>query len=76
MDTGMLWLDDDKRRTFSEKVQRAAAYYERKYGQMATFCFVNETMIEDELAINEIKVQSASHILPHHFWIGSEQPIQ
>jgi hypothetical protein len=37
MQTGMLWLDDDKRRSIEEKVRRAVAYYRDKYGRSLTY---------------------------------------
>ena len=41
MKTGLLWFDDDPRKELEEKVLRAAAHYERKYGQAPNLCFVH-----------------------------------
>ena len=65
---GMLWLDDSKSRTFTEKVERAAKYYEGKYGQKPTLCVVwAETEVED---VDGIEVMGSRAVMPSHFWIG------
>ncbi len=53
MDIGMLspmkrgtpWFDNDKKTDLAAKVGRAAAYYQKKYGQMPNLCFVNPASI-------------------------------
>ena len=44
MKTGLLWFDDDPRRQLEDKVLRAAAHYERKYGQVPNLCFVHPSV--------------------------------
>lgn len=70
MDVGMLWLDTDKKRSFDEKVRRAAEYYEDKYGHLPDMCFVNTKAIDSEKKIDNVKVQPGKTILPGHFWLG------
>ncbi|MCP4427455.1 MAG: hypothetical protein GY803_23445 [Chloroflexi bacterium] len=70
MNIGMLWLDDDKKRPFPEKVQRAADYYAEKYGRMPELCLVNARMVADERQIGKIKVQPVKTVLRDHFWLG------
>jgi hypothetical protein len=41
MKTGLLWFDDDPRKELEEKVLRAAAHYERKYGRLPELCYVH-----------------------------------
>ena len=45
MNLGMLWFDNDPKSTLEVKVQRAAAYYQHKYGKTPTLCFVHPTML-------------------------------
>ena len=45
MRTGLLWFDDDPRKDLVEKVLRAAAHYERKYGQAPDLCFVHPSAL-------------------------------
>ena len=70
MKIGMLWLDDDKRRSLEEKVRRAAEFYENKYGQCPNRCYVNKNMLAEEKEVGHLWVKPAVNVLPHHFWIG------
>jgi hypothetical protein len=70
MNIGMLWLDDDKRRSIEEKVRRAAAYYQTKYGQEPELCLVNTLMLESERRVDAIRVQPAKNVRPDYFWLG------
>jgi hypothetical protein len=72
MNVGMLWLDDDKKRPFAEKVQRAADYYQEKYGRLPELCLVNTQMLAAERQIGKIKVQPVKTVLRDHFWLGMQ----
>lgn len=75
MRVGMLWLDDSKTRNLAEKVQRAAAYYEEKYGRLPELCFVNNGVLEgDEQQVGQIWVRPLPTILQHYFWLGLNEP--
>ncbi|MCP4420147.1 MAG: hypothetical protein GY805_26380 [Chloroflexi bacterium] len=70
MNVGMLWLDDDKKRSIEEKVSRAVDYYLEKYGRLPEMCLVNHKMLPAEQSIGKVTVQPTNNILPHHFWMG------
>lgn len=75
MDIGMLWKDDDNRRSLEDKVARAAAYYRQKYGEAATVCFVHPTMLAEAPASEGVtaaglRVLPARTVQVHHFWLG------
>ncbi len=72
MNSGMLWLDDDKHRPFEEKVRRAAVYYREKYGRSPELCRVNPAMIKEKLKIGKIEIEPMKTVLPHHFWLGTK----
>ena len=72
MNVGMLWLDDDKKRPFDEKVARAAEYYQMKYGVIPTLCHVNKKMLKEKKTVGKIVVSPVGTVLPHHFWLGVE----
>ena len=74
MKVGMLWLDDNRKRSFEEKVQRAADYYHAKYGRQPEVCYVNKGALANELAILSIQVKGVVTVLPHHFWLGMLSP--
>lgn len=75
MNVGMLWLDDDKKRPFAEKVMRAAEYYQTKYGRSPNVCLVNKNMLKEETTIGRIVVAPVRTVLPHHFWLGEEATV-
>lgn len=68
--TGMLWLDDDKKTSFEDKVRKAAAYYLNKYGHKPSWCFVNPTMMSDETAVDGMPVKPRGSIQKHHLFLG------
>lgn len=75
MDIGMLWHDDDPKRALSEKVSRAAAYYQAKYGAQPNVCYVNPTLLtQDKAAPAGIQLRPARTVLPDHFWLGIDVP--
>lgn len=81
MEIGMLWFDNDKGTSIPNKVERAARYYQEKYGVNPDLCYVHPGMVaknEDpasgsnkgQLRIGSILVLINEKILPDHFWIG------
>lgn len=74
MKVGLLWFDNDKSRTLTEKVARAAAYYQQKYEVAPTLCYVHPSALEGAaLKENGVEVRAAPTVLPDHFWIGVEE---
>ena len=79
MKIGMLWFDNDPSADLKAKIERAATYYHRKYGQAPNFCFVHPSMISSEAStVKEIEVRTSRSVMPNHIWIGvngkSHQP--
>jgi hypothetical protein len=75
MKTGMLWFDNDPKSDLETKVDRAASYYQRKYGKKPDVCFVNPTMLAakpQRAAGVEIRVTRT--VAPYHLWIGVNEP--
>ncbi|MBI4771893.1 MAG: hypothetical protein HY784_16145 [Chloroflexi bacterium] len=73
MDIGMLWYDDDSKRTLNEKVARAVEHYKTKYGAVPTVCFVNPSLLTaaraPELAAG-VQLRPARTVMVNHFWVG------
>ncbi len=44
MKIGMLWFDNDPKADLKVKIERAASYYSKKYGQAPNLCFVHPSM--------------------------------
>ncbi|HDQ71713.1 MAG TPA: hypothetical protein ENN19_06405 [Chloroflexi bacterium] len=82
MKTGLLWFDDDANKELEDKVMRAAAHYERKYGQAPTLCFVHPSALDgngngkgkgngqSKCEMGGVEVRSGRTVLPNHFWLG------
>jgi len=85
MDIGMLWFDNDKKASIPTKVEKAARYYQKKYGKKPDVCYVHPKMVKGEngkkngakkpalsnpLKIGKILVLKNDKVLPDHFWIG------
>jgi hypothetical protein len=76
MKTGMLWFDNDPKTDLPTKISRAAAYYQKKYGQMPDICFVHPTMVGGSpLKSQGIEVRPTRQVLPHHLWLGIMEPM-
>jgi hypothetical protein len=78
MISGMLWFDNDPKTDLPQKIDRAAQYYTKKYGQNPTLCFVNPKMIGQQAPEKtkekaEIEVKASETILLHHLWLGIPQ---
>jgi hypothetical protein len=74
MNIGMLWYDNDPKVTLNIKVQRAADYYQSKYGKAPDRCFVHPDMIPvgERPVISGLVVVASKQVLRNHLWIGFE----
>jgi hypothetical protein len=81
MDVGMLWFDNDASLDLTTRVDRAARYYARKYGNNPNLCFIHPSMIlkdeengseEQKITAGQVEVRLTKSVLPHHFWIGTQ----
>ncbi len=85
MEIGMLWFDNDRKASIPNKVEKAARYYQQKYGVNPDLCYVHPQMMKGEngkgqgsrakaegkpLKIGKILVLKNEKVLPDHFWIG------
>ncbi|OGO31077.1 MAG: hypothetical protein A2136_07330 [Chloroflexi bacterium RBG_16_54_11] len=71
MNIGMLWFDNDNKSDLATKIQRAAHYYQSKYGKAPDLCFVHpRTLGESTWKGNGIEVRTTRSVLPNHFWLG------
>jgi hypothetical protein len=75
MRTGLLWFDDEPSRSLEDKVLRAAAHYERKYGQAPDLCFVHPSAFDGNgrrpaKKAGEVEIRPGRSVLRDHFWLG------
>jgi len=74
MKTGMLWFDNSQT-TLTVKIQKAAEYYEKKYGRKPDLVLIHPSMLEQnqrQLEVNKITVRPYRPVLPGHIWVGIE----
>jgi hypothetical protein len=75
MTTGMMWFDNSKV-SLAVKVERAARYYQKKFGEFPTLCFVrwDECLPSDPKSLllekTTVQIRTFQSILPSHFWLG------
>jgi len=73
---GLLWYDDSPNRPLADKVQRAAAQYQLKFGQAPTVCFVNPSLLEGAALdgqggqVGELEIEARRTVLPDHFLVA------
>ena len=71
MNIGMLWFDNDTKSELSSKIQRAATYYQQKYGKTPNVCFVHPSMIPANTQPKlSLELRTTRSVLPNHFWLG------
>ena len=85
MDIGMLWFDNDRKSSIPSKVEKAARYYQKKYGVNPNLCYVNPKTVNrgnggkkrsgkdlegKSIKVGKILVLGNEKVLPDHFWIG------
>ena len=69
----MLWFDNNTKSTLSEKINKAATYYQEKYGELATICYVHPTMMGNDEKCDGIDIRSARFVLPNHFLVTRDE---
>lgn len=82
MQTGLLWFDNNPARGLAAKIEDAARRYRDKFGAPPNTCYVNQAALAgSELTLpvahaqgGTLRVLPARNILPHHFWIGVDEP--
>jgi hypothetical protein len=71
MNIGMLWYDNDPKKTLVDKVGQAATYYHQKYGKAPDLCFVHPSLAPDDRGYSDaVEIRPSRSVLPNYFWIG------
>lgn len=71
MKIGLLWFDNDPKRTLETKISEGAKRYYEKFGLSPNACYVNPaSMAQEKAQIGELLVIASQRILLHHFWLG------
>jgi hypothetical protein len=69
MNDGMLWIDDTKGMALKDKIERAVAYYQEKYGQRPNLVQVRTDEYED-VQLPGIAVEPQPNIQKNHLMVG------
>jgi hypothetical protein len=75
MQIGLMWFDDDPKKTLDAKIEQAAARYREKYGRAPNACYVNPSLAGVEGKRNGVRVASARGIRPNYLWIGVDESL-
>ena len=73
MKEGLLWYDNDPKRSLSVKVDQAVTRYRARFGHKPTVCYLNEADLnghEDE--VRGIRLETRPNVLRHHLLVGEE----
>ncbi len=76
MDIGLLWYDDDPKKTLERKIGEAAERYRQRFGAQPNVCHVHGEKTEDRrqatIGNRQVAVIPNQAIRPHYFWVGLE----
>ncbi len=71
MKIGLLWFDNDPKRSLETKISEGVRRYKEKFGRTPNACYVNPAALEKgKIQIGNLQVVASPNILPHHFWLG------
>jgi len=69
----MLWFDNNSTTALTFKIEKALAYFRKKYRREPNLILINPSMLKEEkLEIRKITIRSYRPVLPNHLWIGIE----
>jgi hypothetical protein len=73
MKEGLLWYDNDPKRSLSVKVDQAVTRYRARFGRKPTVCYLNEVDLNGHAGeVKGIRLQPKSNVLRHHLLVGEE----
>lgn len=73
MKTGLLWYDDDPKRSLPDKVRLAVRYYREKHGHEPNVCYIHRAEWEDGVSmVDGVVLRTTPYILAYHMWLGVE----
>ena len=79
METGMLWFDNDPKKSLDIKIEQAVDYYRHKYGRSPDLCLVNPGNLlksgeqPETSQAGRVMIRPFRSVLPGHLWIGVEE---
>ncbi len=75
MTVGLLWYDNDPKRSLEDKIEAGAQRYLAKFGRPPNTCYVHPASLGPErVQVQGLTVLGSQHVLPHHFFLGVSKP--
>ncbi len=73
MKQGLVWYDNDPKKSLDDKVMEAASRYKEKFGVEPNVCYIHPSHLDDKRAtIAKMRVVQAAQVLPNHLWLEAE----
>jgi hypothetical protein len=70
MKQGLLWYDNDSKKSLEAKLADAVSRYKEKYGAEPSVCYVHPTHIDQARpTYGKIKMVKADRMQPNHLWL-------
>jgi len=77
MRIGLLWYDNDPKKTLEQRVREAMERYREKFGRAPNTCYIHPADLNGHtLALEGVRVLAASNILRNHVWVGYDEEAQ
>lgn len=76
MRIGILWFNNDQKKSVYDRADGGGAYYHTKYGEFPAICYVHPSMLPEFNQFQKnftdagIEMRVNRSILPNHFWLG------
>lgn len=75
MQIGLLWYDDDPRKSLESKIEQAAERYRQKYGRSPNACYVNPALVGNGAGHTGLRVLPARSLRLNYLWIGIDDGV-
>ncbi len=74
MKQGLVWYDNDPKKTLDVKMIEAVKRFREKYGIEPTVCYVNPAELDHARRTGgKLRLIKAAQVLPNHLWLEIEE---
>ncbi len=72
MKLGLLWYDNDPKKSFEKKISEASVRFREKFGSDPNVCYMNPADLSSPAPTVPLRFIGVKIIRPHHFWLEHE----
>ncbi len=73
MKQGLVWYDNDPKKSLDDKLSEAAHRYKEKFGVEPNVCYIHPSHYDAQRAtIAKMRMIRAPQVLPNHLWLEAE----